>query len=169
MTYFFVIGLLLFSLASDSFGQQQIGLFDAAKEEKDLRDAQEELKLLERRIQRKDIPPIEFEFNKAVLKERSKDTLDLIADLLFKYPTFKLFISGHTCDIGSPQYNEMLSQKRASAVKDYLVSIGLLGEFIKAKGYGETKPIADNDTEEGRMQNRRVEFQIMTRNWSAVY
>lgn len=146
-----------------------LDVFDNKEEQRKLNDARQELKELERRIARKDIPPIEFEFNKAVLKEKSKDTLDLVADLLLRYPNFKLFIAGHTCDIGGDRYNEWLSQKRAEAVKDYLVSVGVMGEFIKAKGYGESKPIADNDTEEGRSQNRRVEFYLTTRWWHSVY
>ncbi|MFH2204813.1 MAG: OmpA family protein [Elusimicrobiota bacterium] len=160
--------LLTTALAIPALGMG-LDVFDGKAENRRLRDAQQELKDLERRIQKKDIPPIEFELDKAVLRAHSKQTLELLADLMFRYPSFKLFISGHTCDIGSEEYNLWLSQKRAEAVKDYLVYLGVMGEFIKAKGYGEAKPVADNETEEGREKNRRVEFHITTRWWHSVY
>jgi len=160
--------LLTLALAAPAAGMG-LDIFDEKAEEKRLLDAQQELRDLERRIQKKDIPPIEFELDKAVLRDHSKQTLELLADLMFRYPKFKLFVSGHTCDLGSDQYNLWLSQKRAEAVKDYLVYLGVMGEFIKAKGYGEEKPIADNETEDGRVKNRRVEFHITTRWWHSVY
>ncbi len=163
-----IAAILIIGLALPAAGTE-INIFNDKEEKKQLRQAQYELKQLQKRIKRKDIPPIEFEFNKAVLRDHSKVTLDLVADLLFKFPKFKLFIAGHTCDIGSAEYNACLSQKRAEAVKDYLVEVGIMGEYIKAKGYGEEKPIADNDTEEGRIKNRRVEFYITTRIWHSVY
>ncbi len=160
---------LLIAAAASSAAGQALDLLEPDFDKKQLRQARQELKDLERRIRKKDIPPIEFEFNKAVLREHSKHTLDLVADLLFKFSKLKLFIAGHTCDIGSAEYNALLSQKRAEAVKDYLVEVGIMGEYIKAKGYGEEKPVADNDTEEGRIKNRRVEFYITTRIWHSIY
>lgn len=146
-----------------------LAVFDSEEEEAELKDAQEELKQIERKIARKDIPPIEFEFNSAKLRPYSKQTLELVADLMLRHTQFKLFIGGHTCDIGSAEYNEQLSQKRAEAVKDYLVELGVMGEFMRAKGYGESRPIDPNETEEGRKKNRRVEFQLLTRWWNSVY
>ena len=147
-----------------------LNIFSDEKENKgDLRKARQELKDLERKIRRKKVPPVEFEFNKAKLKPYSKRTLELLADLLFKYPTLKLSITGHTCDIGNDKYNLWLSQKRAHAVKGYLIKIGVMGEFIRAKGYGEKRPLASNETEEGREKNRRVEFRLTTRIWNSVY
>lgn len=160
---------LMIALMAGSAAGQNLDIFESDFDKKKLRQARSELKDLERRIRKKDIPPVEFEFNKAVLREYSKHTLDLVADLLFRYPKFKLFIAGHTCDIGSAEYNALLSQRRAESVKDYLVEAGIMGEYIKAKGYGEEKPIADNDSEEGRIKNRRVEFYITTRTWHSVY
>ena len=139
------------------------------EEENELKNARSKLLDLERRIKKKDIPPIEFEFNKAVLRPHSKETLDMVADLLFKYPQFKLMVFGHTCDIGSNRYNKWLSQKRAEAVKGYLTEGGVMGEFIKAKGFGESKPLVPNDSEENREINRRVEFRITKRWWSSVF
>jgi len=134
-----------------------------------LEAAQEKLRELERKIKSKEIPPIEFEFNKAVLREHSKPTLDLLADLLFAHPDLKLMVFGHTCDVGSETYNQWLSQKRAQAVKDYLVELGVMGEFIKAKGFGESKPVVPNDSEENREKNRRVEFFLTRRWWNSVF
>jgi len=139
------------------------------EEEDDLKNARRKLLQLQRRIKRKDIPPIEFEFNKAVLRPYSKKTLEMVADLLFQYPQFKLMVFGHTCDIGSDAYNEWLSQKRAEAVKNYLVEVGVMGEFIKAKGIGEKKPVVPNDSEENREMNRRVEFIMTKRWWNSVF
>ncbi len=139
------------------------------EEEDDLKNANKRLKELQRRIKRKDIPPIEFEFNKAVLRPHSKNTLDMVADLLFEYPQFKLMVFGHTCDIGSDRYNKWLSQKRAESVKAYLIEVGVMGEFVKAKGFGESKPLVANDSEENRETNRRVEFVITKRWWDSVF
>lgn len=162
-------GLLLAAAQPRPAQARPLSIFDDGEEKKELRKARRELEALKRKIMRKKIPPIEFEFNSAVLKPYSKTTLEFVADLMFKYPNLKLMISGHTCDIGSDEYNLWLSQKRAESVKDYLVELGVFGEFIRAKGYGEEKPIASNDTEEGRMLNRRVEFQLLQRWWGSIY
>lgn len=138
-------------------------------EEEDLRNAQRRLDELQRKIKRKEIPPIEFEFNKAVLRPYSKQTLEMVADLLFEHPQLKLMVFGHTCDVGSEKYNLWLSQKRAEAVKNYLIEVGVMGEFVKAKGFGESKPAVPNDSEENREQNRRVEFILTQRWWDSVF
>lgn len=146
-----------------------LAVFDEEEDKVSLRKAERELKDLQRRIMRKEIPPIEFEFNSAKLRPYSKTTLDLVADLMFRHPSLKLMIFGHTCNIGSEQYNLWLSQKRAEAVKNYLARVGVLGEYVKAKGFGESRPIASNDTEEGRKKNRRVEFVLTTRWWHSIF
>ncbi|MBI3299353.1 MAG: OmpA family protein [Elusimicrobia bacterium] len=135
----------------------------------DVRKATQELKDLERRINRRDVPPIEFKFNKAFLKPEAKQALEFVADVMLRHADLKLMVFGHTCDIGSDKYNIWLSQKRAEAVKSYLVELGVYGEFIRAKGYGEAKPIVENDSEENRAQNRRVEFVITARWWDSVW
>ena len=105
----------------------------------------------------------------AIGHEKDAPLLDLVADLMFRHSSLKLMIFGHTCDIGSEQYNLWLSQKRAEAVKNYLAQVGVLGEYVKAKGYGESRPITSNDTEEGRKKNRRVEFVLTTRWWHSIF
>ena len=162
-------GLLVCAAASRGAAQNLNIPFMDTEEKNELKNARRKLLALERRIKKKDIPPIEFEFNKAVLRPHSKETLDMVADLLFEYPQFKLMVFGHTCDIGSDRYNKWLSQKRAESVKHYLIEVGLMGEFIKAKGVGESKPLVTNDSEENRESNRRVEFRITKRWWSSVF
>jgi outer membrane protein OmpA-like peptidoglycan-associated protein len=165
-----ILSMTVFLTAAVSARAQvlDIPLMDE-EEGEDLKKARQKLRDLERRIKRKDIPPIEFEFNKAVLRPYSKHTLEMVADLLFEFPHFKLMVFGHTCDIGSDEYNLWLSQKRAEAVKNYLIEVGVMGEFIKAKGFGEKKPVVPNDSEESREQNRRVEFVITKRWWESVF
>lgn len=137
--------------------------------DKEVLAAQEELDEIQRKIARKEIPPIAFEFNSAVLKESAKRTLDLVADLMLKRPHLKLMVFGHTCDIGGPEYNKKLSKKRAEAVKEYLIEVGVMGEFIKAKGFGLEKPLVPNDSDENRALNRRVELYVTNRWWESVY
>ncbi len=102
-----------------------------------------------------------FEFAKAELKPESYYELDAIVDILKQNPQFKIEISGHTDNVGTDESNLVLSQNRANAVVKYLISKGIPKERLIAKGYGKTKPIANNQTEEGRAQNRRVEFKIL--------
>jgi outer membrane protein OmpA-like peptidoglycan-associated protein len=70
----------------------------------------------------------------------------------------KVEVAGHTCNIGTDEYNMGLSQRRADAVRNYLISQGIPADRLTAKGYGESQPTADNSTREGRVQNRRVEL-----------
>lgn len=104
---------------------------------------------------------IQFELNKATIKSDSDALLTEIADV-FKENTHikKVSIEGHTDSQGSDAYNQKLSEQRAKAVLDYLVGKGIDAKRLTSKGLGESKPIASNDTEEGKEQNRRVEFII---------
>lgn len=104
-----------------------------------------------------------FETNKYNLKPESYPELDKMADLMKNNPTLKVEISGHTDNQGTQQYNQTLSEQRAKAVNDYLVKQGIDQTRLTYKGYGQTKPIATNDTDEGRAQNRRTEFTIMAK------
>ena len=108
------------------------------------------------------IKNIFFDFGKATLRETSFPDLNRIVDLLNKYAEMTIEISGHTDNVGSDAANQALSQNRAKSVLDYLVSKGIAPERLVSKGLGEAKPVATNDTEEGRQKNRRVEFTIVT-------
>jgi OOP family OmpA-OmpF porin len=104
---------------------------------------------------------IEFQFDSADLTEDSYPTLNQIASILKDNPTWgALVVKGHTDSTGPEAYNQGLSERRAAAVKDYLVSQGVSSSGITTEGYGESQPIATNDTREGRQANRRVEFEI---------
>ena len=99
---------------------------------------------------------IGFEFNSSVLKTESYPTLDKLSSVL-RENGGKVTVSGHASSEGTAAYNMKLSKDRANSVKTYLVNSGVNASSVVTKGYGETKPIASNDTEEGRIQNRRVE------------
>ena len=101
---------------------------------------------------------VEFKFNKADIQAKSHEELERFAAVMQKYPDLKVTIEGHTDNVGGAKYNEKLSQKRAESVKKYLVDrFGIAASRLTAKGYGLTKPIADNKTAAGRQKNRRVE------------
>lgn len=105
-----------------------------------------------------------FDFDKWELKKESFLELDRMSKLLEEYPEIKVEISGHTDNIGSASYNDKLSYERANAVVTYLVKkLGAEKNRITLKYYGEQKPVADNSTQQGRNQNRRVEFKIIAR------
>jgi outer membrane protein OmpA-like peptidoglycan-associated protein len=104
---------------------------------------------------------LEFRFGKSIIKPSSYHSLDRVADLMIEHPEFNLLIEGHTDSIGRDAANMSLSQNRALAVKNYLISRGVKAERLTAKWYGETRPIAPNSTAEGRQKNRRVEMKIV--------
>jgi OmpA-OmpF porin, OOP family len=103
---------------------------------------------------------VDFEFNSLRLTEPAQETLDEVATALLKQPEMQVEIQGYTDSIGADAYNLNLSQKRADAVKAYLVSKGLNSTALTAKGYGKADPIASNATRDGRAQNRRVAFAV---------
>jgi outer membrane protein OmpA-like peptidoglycan-associated protein len=102
-----------------------------------------------------------FAFGKAELQSESESELQRLYALLAQNPELVIAIGGHTDGAGSDAFNQTLSERRAQAVRDYLVGKGISEKRLTAKGYGKTKPVADNATEEGRLQNRRVEFTII--------
>jgi outer membrane protein OmpA-like peptidoglycan-associated protein len=103
-----------------------------------------------------------FDFDKAVLKNEFKPTLDDTKKVFDAQPELKVQIEGHTDSIGTDAYNQKLSERRANAVKKYLVEqVGISADRLKAVGYGESRPAYSNDTKEGRSKNRRVEFSPM--------
>ena len=104
---------------------------------------------------------VEFEFNKADLKPSALATLDEVGQALLTRPNARVEIQGHTDAVGSEAYNMTLSERRATAVRNYLLgNFDLSALQLTAKGYGESDPIASNETDEGRARNRRVQFVI---------
>ena len=103
---------------------------------------------------------ITFETGKADLKPDSNEELDRLVGLLEGNQTIKVEISAHTDDVGNDDSNLKLSEKRAKTVVDYLTKKGIKAERMTAKGYGETQPVAANDTDENKAKNRRVQFKI---------
>ncbi|MBN1298001.1 OmpA family protein [bacterium] len=101
---------------------------------------------------------IRFDFNAAAIRPESLPILDEVVALLSSEPAWTLTIEGHTDSIGSDNRNLDLSRQRADAVKAYLQSKGIGGNRLKTEGYGESRPVAENNTELGRAQNRRVEL-----------
>ena len=104
---------------------------------------------------------LNFEVGKSVISASSYESLKLLNELLVKKPSFKLLIEGHTDNAGKAASNMKLSQTRADAVKKYFTENGIDPARITAKGFGPTKPIADNKTAAGKAKNRRVEFTIL--------
>ncbi len=102
-----------------------------------------------------------FEFDKSTLLQQSYFELMRLTSLLETYPKMRIEIRGHTDAKGADSYNLRLSENRAKAVADYLISKGVDAKRIRYKGYGKSQPIDSNDTEEGRAKNRRVEFKIL--------
>jgi OOP family OmpA-OmpF porin len=103
---------------------------------------------------------INFDFDKSNIKPEFTPVLDEGVDILKSNPDVKIVIGGHTDSIGTPEYNQKLSERRAQSVLDYFVKKGIDKNRMNAVGYGETKPIADNKTKDGRALNRRVELQV---------
>ncbi len=101
---------------------------------------------------------VNFDTNSAHLQSSSTAVLDRVAEGMKDHPDVRLEVQGHTDSQGNDAYNMKLSRDRAKAVKDYLVGKGVPAKQLEAKGYGETKPIADNKTAGGRAVNRRVEL-----------
>lgn len=103
---------------------------------------------------------VQFETGKATLKTSSFEILDQIVSILKKYPDYNLRISGHTDNTGSAELNQRLSERRARSCYEYLASRGISTKRMSYVGYGESKPRASNNSESGRRQNRRVEFDL---------
>ncbi|HEY9127007.1 MAG TPA: OmpA family protein, partial [Acidobacteriaceae bacterium] len=101
-----------------------------------------------------------FDFNKYTLKPETREKLAKVSGILLAYPNLKLQVEGYTDNIGSDEYNQKLSEQRAGAVRDYLVSQGVQESNVSAQGYGKADPIADNSTASGRAQNRRVQMVV---------
>jgi outer membrane protein OmpA-like peptidoglycan-associated protein len=148
------------------------GLSDAeARRVKDLSDA-EARRLADLRNRDKDtvivlekgktvvLTGVNFEFNKATLTDDSAPILQKAYNALMANPEVKIVITGHTDNVGSAKYNQTLSLKRAQAVRNWLVKKGIDSDRMRTVGRGFAEPVASNDTEEGRAQNRRMEFYV---------
>ena len=103
---------------------------------------------------------VEFDFDKSTIKKGYYQDIDDLAQVMKDYPDLSVVIEGHTDSVGTAAYNKKLSQERADAVKKYMVEKGIDANRLKAQGFGEDKPIAGNETEEGRQKNRRVEAAV---------
>ena len=101
---------------------------------------------------------VNFDFDKSFIRQDDVTNLDQDVATLKEWGDVKVEVAGHTDSIGTDNYNMGLSLRRANAVRDYLISKGIAAENLTAKGYGESQPVADNQTAEGRFKNRRVEL-----------
>jgi len=104
------------------------------------------------------MPDVLFDSGKYTLKPAARERLARISGIVLAYPDLRLEIEGHTDSIGSDEFNQSLSEKRAASVRDYLVDAGVPISSVVARGLGKTRPIADNSSSEGRKLNRRVEM-----------
>lgn len=104
-----------------------------------------------------------FDFDKATIRPESANELDRLIKLLTENPTLKIELGSHTDSKGSDEYNQKLSQSRSQSVVTYLIGKGIATDRLVAKGYGESVPVATNDTEAGRQENRRTEFKILSK------
>ncbi|WP_235297035.1 OmpA family protein [Portibacter marinus] len=105
---------------------------------------------------------VKFVTGSAELTPDSKYELDNVIEVMKDRPELVIEVAGHTDNTGDAQANLALSTARANAVRDYLINDGIAAERLNARGYGQTEPVADNETEEGRQQNRRTEFKIIS-------
>jgi len=120
-----------------------------------------EVKAAAKQAFQKALNGIQFETGKSTIKKTSNPVLDEVAKVLKENPDYNIDIKGHTDNVGDAQKNLTLSIDRAEAVKNYLVKKGIAESRMKIEGFGDTKPVADNNTAAGRTQNRRVEFVVI--------
>ena len=104
---------------------------------------------------------VNFDFNKSTLKPESIPILNNAAEILINHPDVKVEVQGHTDNVGSDQHNQLLSLQRALTVRNYLISKGVATNRLTTVGYGKTRPVADNKTEQGRSMNRRIELKVI--------
>ncbi len=153
-------GLVAGGLAGDQIGKYM------DKQEAEMRQALAEVESAS--IQREqDVLAITFKsdfsfgFDSAVIKPGAENEIARVAAVLLKYPQTNISIEGHTDSKGAEEYNMDLSRQRAEAVKNSLIGRGLSSSRLQTIGFGESKPVATNDTEAGRQQNRRVRIVIV--------
>lgn len=108
-----------------------------------------------------DLYGVLFAFDSADLHGNARRLLMPVVNLFNRYPDLEVEVAGHTDNVGPDEYNMELSQRRAESVRQFLIDHGVPAEQVEARGYGEEEPVASNDTEEGREENRRVEIRIL--------
>jgi outer membrane protein OmpA-like peptidoglycan-associated protein len=101
-----------------------------------------------------------FDTGSYTLKPGAREKLAKISGIVLAHPGLNLQIEGHTDSVGSDEFNQMLSERRADSVRDFLAQQGVPASSISARGFGKTQPVASNDTPEGRQRNRRVELVV---------
>ena len=107
---------------------------------------------------------VKFDFDRAVVRPESYNDIENLADFMKQYQQTTTVLEGHTDSVGTDAYNQRLSERRAQAVREVLVNqYGVAGSRVDSVGYGESRPVADNSTEEGRAINRRVEAEVEAR------
>lgn len=104
-----------------------------------------------------------FETGSATILPERRDTLERVTDVLEANPDLRIRLDGHTDDTGTPEFNFDLAERRASSVRTYLVERGIDAERLEVRGFGQTRPVASNDTPEGRRKNRRVDLSVIDR------
>ena len=106
------------------------------------------------------LPDILFASGRSTLRSKAREVLSRVAGILLVTPEIQLSIEGHTDSTGGGNLNQQISEKRAISVADYLAESGISPDIMSTAGFGETQPIADNNSAAGRQQNRRVEIVI---------
>jgi outer membrane protein OmpA-like peptidoglycan-associated protein len=104
-----------------------------------------------------------FDVDSAIVKPAYRSTVDEVGDVLLDYPKTAVVVQGHTDSTGSEQHNQELSERRAEAIQNLLIGVGVDQQRLTAVGYGEGYPVAGNDAASGRRQNRRVEILLKAR------
>jgi outer membrane protein OmpA-like peptidoglycan-associated protein len=156
--------------------EQQAALAEAEKAKQRAADAEQERAKLREELRQQlnlvletrdsarglivNVSDVLFDTAKYTLKPGAREKLARVAGILLTQPSLRIEVEGHTDSVGSDEYNQRLSENRASSVRDYLVSQGVKSEMIAARGFGEGRPVASNDNAAGRQQNRRVELVV---------
>ena len=146
--------------------QARAALEQAEREKQELRSrlAEQLNKVLETRDSARglivNMSDVLFDTGKFTLRPMAREKLSQLSGIVLAHPSLKLEVEGHTDSVGSDDYNMTLSQNRANAVRDYLIQKGINSSSISSRGFGESQPVAENNTSSGRQQNRRVELVV---------
>jgi len=157
------VGAAVGALAGGAVGNymdKQEQEFDTALAEEQRQNAVEVQRLQDETLKIDIANEVSFDFARAEIKPSFRPTLDKVAGVLNRYPNSIVHVVGHTDSVGSDAYNQRLSEQRAQAVIDYLASVGVARDRLRAEGRGETEPRDTNATEAGRQLNRRVELYV---------